>query len=190
MSGTRDRVVMFVDVQNVHITFEKIGQEVRYDVLLKAVEDQYRRRGKVLFKAVAFVPMFEGDERREKLINALSFMGYRVVTKVVKKIGDASSHKINMDIEMAMEIISMADSVDEVVLVTGDRDFVPIVDYLSKKGKRVRVIGTRKGAVSIDLIRACDEYDNMDEIEGILMPFRYSDNYREESRDEEYPSDL
>lgn len=185
MTGVRDRVVMFVDVQNVHITFEKIGQEVRYDVLLKAVEDQYRRRGKTLFKAIAFVPMFEGDERREKLINALSFMGYRVVTKVVKRLGDNVNHKINMDVEMALEIISMADSVDEVVLVTGDRDFVPIVDFLSKKGKRVRVIGTRKGAVSIDLIRACDEYDNMDEIEGILMPFRYSDMGAEHIEEDE-----
>jgi len=190
MSSTKDRVVMFVDVQNVHITFEKIGQEVRYDVLLKAVEDEYRRKGKVLFKAIAFVPMFEGDERREKLINALSFMGYRVVTKVVKKLGDSSAYKINMDIEMAMEIISMADAVDEVVLVTGDRDFVPIIDYLSKKGKRVRVIGTRKGAVSIDLIRACDEYDNMDEIEGLLMPFRYSDHRKEGSDGERYPEDF
>ncbi len=168
------KVAMFIDVQNVHITFEKMGQEVRYDVLLKAVEDQYKRRNKELVKAVAFIPMFQDDERRERLINALSFMGYRVVAKPAKKLADGSV-KVSMDMDMALEILSTAEYVDEVVFITGDSDFVPIVDYLSRKGKRVRVIGTRKGAVGIELIRACDEYNNMEEIEGVLMPFRYSE---------------
>jgi uncharacterized LabA/DUF88 family protein len=87
-----------------------------------------------------------------------------------------------MDMDMALEILSVAEHVDEVVLITGDSDFVPIVDYLSRKGKKVRVIGTRKGAVGIELIRACDEYNNMDEMEGVLMPFRYSES-------SEYPSE-
>ncbi len=166
------KVAVFVDVQNVHITFEKLGQEVRYDILLKAIQEQYSRRGKEIVKAVAFVPMFEGDERRERLINALSFMGYRVIYKPIKKVQEGIP-KINMDVEMTLEILSVAEHVDEVVLITGDSDFVPIVDYLSKKGKKVRVIGTRKGAVGIELIRACDEYNNMDEFEGVLMPFRH-----------------
>jgi len=180
-----NKAAMFIDVQNVHITFERIGQEVRYDVLLKALEEQYKRRGKELIKAIAFVPLFQGDERRERLINALSFMGYRVVAKPVKKLADGSV-KVSMDMDMALEILSVAEYVDEVILVTGDSDFVPIVDYLSRKGKKVRVIGTRKGAVGIELIRACDEYNNMDEMEGVLMPFRYSEGseYPTESEEE------
>ncbi len=173
------KVAIFIDVQNVHITFEKMGQEVRYDVLLKVLEDQYKKRGKELIKAIAFIPMFQGDERRERLINALSFMGYRVVAKPVKKLADGSV-KVSMDMDMALEILSVAEYVDEVVLITGDSDFVPIVDYLSRKGKKVRVIGTRKGAVGIELIRACDEYNNMDEIDGVLMPFRYAEDESEE----------
>jgi uncharacterized LabA/DUF88 family protein len=168
------KVAIFIDVQNVHITFEKMGQEVRYDVLLRTLLEDYKKRGKEIVKAIAFIPIFSGDERRERLVNALSFMGYRVVSKPVKKLADGSV-KVSMDMDMALEILSIAEHVDEVVLITGDSDFVPIVDYLSRKGKRVRIIGTRKGAVGIELIRASDEYNNMDEFDNVLAPFRFSE---------------
>jgi uncharacterized protein (TIGR00288 family) len=75
--------------------------------------------------------------------------------------------KASMDIEMALEILSMAPHLDEVVLVTGDGDFAPLVDTLSRMGKVVKVIGPDR-FTSQDLIHSCDEFINLSQVEGIF----------------------
>ncbi len=159
-------VGVFVDVQNVQETFERQGREVRYDSLQEHIITT-SKRNKHDFKFVAFVPYRSGDERRQRLIDALSFQGYRVVPKPVRERLDGSV-KANMDIELTLEILSMSEHLEEVIIVTGDGDFVALVDWLSKKGKRVVVIGLGRGFTSVELIRACDEYMNLEELEGVV----------------------
>jgi hypothetical protein len=51
-----------------------------------------------------------------------------------------------------------------------------LVDYLSKLGKRVTVLGPGRGPTSIELIRASDHYENLDDIEGVVVaryPYAY-----------------
>jgi len=170
---------MFVDVQNVQVTFEKAGNEVRYDKLLQEVTKRCEKENLILWKSVAFVPFDPRDQRRERLINALSFMGYRVKSKQVKRLPDGSV-KANMDMEITLEILAAAEYLDMIVIVSGDSDFVPLIDTLNRMGKRIWVIGTKKGAVGIELIRASDKYDNMDDIEGVIIPFSVSPGKWEE----------
>jgi uncharacterized LabA/DUF88 family protein len=160
------RVGIFIDIQNVQETFERQGKEVRYDALrryivtsVKTVEPE--------FKFIAFIPFKRDDERRQRLIDALSFQGYRVVAKPVRERVDGSV-KANMDIEITLEILSMAEYLDHVILITGDGDFVALVDWLSKRGRRITVIGLGKGYTSVELIRSSDEYYNLDELEGVI----------------------
>jgi uncharacterized LabA/DUF88 family protein len=161
-----NKAAVFIDVQNVQETFERQGKEVRYDALQRHVlVTGHRERPDCKF--IAFVPFKRDDERRQRLIDALSFQGYRVVSKPVRERPDGSV-KANMDIEITLEILSMADGLKEVILVTGDGDFVALVDWLSKRGKRVFVIGLGRGYTSVELIRACDDYINLDEIEGAV----------------------
>ncbi|MEO0080545.1 MAG: NYN domain-containing protein [candidate division WOR-3 bacterium] len=165
-----NRVGVFVDVQNIQETFERQGKEVRYDAIIQHVLISGRHE-KQECKFIAFVPYKRDDERRQRLIDALSFQGYRVVAKPVRERPDGTI-KANMDIEITLEILSMAEMLSEVVLVTGDGDFVALVDWLSKRGKRVIIIGLGRGYTSVELIRACDEYINLDEIEGAVKgPF-------------------
>jgi len=154
------RVGVFCDVENVVSTFALIKQKVRFERLLNFVREESEREGKILWKAVAFVPK---KESHENLINALSFQGWRVITKPVRTLPDGSI-KSNMDLDMAIEILQTSPYLEEIVLITGDGDFVPIIDLLSKMGKRVWVIGTRKGSVAIDLIRVSDKYINITDI--------------------------
>lgn len=159
---------VFIDVQNVQETFERQGKEVRYDAVIRHIITTGARE-KEHCKFVAFVPFRRDDERRQRLIDALSFQGYRVVAKPVRERPDGTI-KANMDIEITLEILSMSDWLDEIVLITGDGDFVALVDWLSKRGKRVVTIGLGRGYTSVELIRACDEYINLDEIEGAVKP--------------------
>ncbi|NPA80964.1 MAG: NYN domain-containing protein [Thermotogae bacterium] len=161
------KVGAFADVENVVATFQNLNQEVRFDEILRFLRDQLRKEGKVLWKAVAFVPLKKGDRRREGLISALSFQGWRVITKMARR-QPSGTLKANMDMEMAIELLQTSDYLDEVVLITGDGDFIPLIDLLSKKGKRVWVIGTRKGSVALELIRAGDRYMNIVDIQDYL----------------------
>ncbi|MEO0092056.1 MAG: NYN domain-containing protein [candidate division WOR-3 bacterium] len=160
------RIGVFIDVQNVQETFERQGREVRYDMLRRNIMLLWKLEERQ-YKFIAFVPYRREDERRQRLIDALSFQGYRVVAKPVRERLDGS-FKANMDIEITLEVLSMADYLDEVILITGDGDFVALVDWLSKKGKRVAVIGLGKGYTSVELIRASDEYLNLEDIEGVI----------------------
>jgi len=130
---------MFVDVQNVQVTFEKAGNEVRYDKLLQEVTKRCEKENLILWKSVAFVPFDPRDQRRERLINALSFMGYRVKSKQVKRLPDGSV-KANMDMEITLEILAAAEYLDMIVIVS----------------------------------------DNMDDIEGVIIPFSVSPGKWEE----------
>jgi uncharacterized LabA/DUF88 family protein len=160
------KIGVFIDIQNVQETFERQGKEVRYDALRRNVI--LLTKGQELeYKFIAFVPFKRDDERRQRLIDALSFQGYRVVAKPVRERTDGSA-KANMDIEITLEVLSMTDYLEHVILITGDGDFVALVDWLSKRGKRITVVGLGKGYTSVELIRSSDEYFNLDEIEGVI----------------------
>lgn len=154
------KVGVFCDVENVVSTFALVKSKVQFDNLLRYIQDQCENEGKTLWKAVAFIPK---KESHESLINALSFQGWRVISRPVRKLPDGSI-KANMDLEMAVEILQTAPNLDEIVLITGDGDFVPLIDLLSKMGKRIWVIGTRKGSVALELIRVSDRYMNITDI--------------------------
>lgn len=161
------KLAVLVDVQNIQETFERQGYEVRYDALKEHIQRRHsldEREAKFL----AFIPYRRDDERRMRLIDALSFMGFRVVTKPVREHANGGM-KANMDTELVLEAANLADRVEEFVLITGDSDFVTLVDYLSRRGKRVTVLGPGRGSTSVELIRSSDHYQNLDEIPGVVL---------------------
>ena len=161
------RVGVFIDVQNIQETFERQGGEVRYDILKDYILKTYNAKINEV-KFLAFIPYKEDDDKRLRLIDALSFMGFRVFSKRVKERPNGS-FKANMDVEMVLEAVALAPHLDEIVLISGDSDFVPLIDFLSKMGKRITVLGPGRGPTSIELIRASDEYKNLDEVEGVVI---------------------
>ncbi|MFH1609054.1 MAG: NYN domain-containing protein [Candidatus Bipolaricaulota bacterium] len=161
------KAAALVDVQNIQETFERQGYEVRYDALKEYIKRQHGLDEREV-KFLAFIPYRRDDERRMRLIDALSFMGFRVITKPVREHADGGM-KANMDTDLVLEAVNLADLVEEFVLVTGDSDFVTLVDYLSRRGKRVTVLGPGRGSTSVELIRASDHYQNLDEIQGVIL---------------------
>ena len=164
----RVKAAVLVDVQNLQETFERQGMEVRYDSLKEHLKSELEL-GESEVKFLAFVPYKREDDRRMRLIDALSFMGFRVVTKPVREHPDGGM-KANMDVELVLEAVNLASVVEKMVIVTGDSDFVPLVDYLSRRGIRVTVLGPGRGSTSVELIRASDHYQNLDSLAGVVIP--------------------
>ncbi len=162
------KVAVFVDVQNIQQVFEKQGAEIRYDRLKEYLIKRYKKEDGEIVKFSVFIPFRQLDENRLKLIDAISLIGYRVLSKQAKDRPDGSI-KANMDVEMSLEIVSISEYVDEIVIITGDSDFEPLIHYLSRRGKRILLIGPGRGPTAIEIIRASDEFENLDEIEDVVI---------------------
>jgi len=162
------KVSVFIDVQNIQQVFEKQGAEIRYDRLKDYLTERYKKKDGEIIKLSAFIPYRLSDENRLKLIDAISLIGYRVLSKLAKERPDGSI-KANMDVEMVLEMITSLEYVDEIVLITGDSDFEPLIHFLSKRGKKILIIGPGRGPTAIEIIRASDEFENLDEIGDVVL---------------------
>lgn len=158
------RVGVFVDVQNLYMCVKSVFGHAKINY--KALRDFLTRDG-ALVKMVAFTCYDPENRSQVDFMHALALMGYRIVAKPLKRMPDGNI-KASMDMEMALEILTSAPYFDELILVTGDGDFAPLVDYLARMGKIIKVIGPDR-LTSPDLIRACDQFINLTQIEGIFM---------------------
>lgn len=128
---------VFVDIQNIYMCVKMAfpGRQINY----RAVMDFLNKEG-VVTTFTAFSCVDPERQEQRGFLMAMALMGYRVVTKPIKKMADGNI-KANIDMEMAMEILDQAPFLDEIVLLSGDGDFVSLVNRLVQMGKRVMVIG-------------------------------------------------
>ena len=79
------------------------------------------------------------------LIDWLDYNGYSVVTKATKEFVDQTGRrkvKGNMDIELAVDAMEIAATIDHMVLFSGDGDFRSLVEAVQRRGVRVTVVST------------------------------------------------
>ena len=157
------RVGVFVDVQNIYLTTQAVYGNPKIN--FAKLRNYFQEQGAIVTLS-AFTCYNPDNEGQRAFLNALGLLGYRVISKPIRKLPDGSI-KANMDLEMAIETLSQAPYLDEIVLVSGDGDFKALVDYLCDMGKFVRVVGPEK-MTSPELIQAAHQFTNLHAIEGIL----------------------
>jgi uncharacterized LabA/DUF88 family protein len=150
------RVGIFIDTQNLYHCAKNIyGAKVNFDQVVKD-----GLAGRSLTRAVAYVTTTEsGDEKN--FFDALGKMGIETKTKNLQ-IFSGGAKKANWDIDLAMDAIKLAPKLDAVILVTGDGDFVSLVEYLQNVGCQVEVMCFGK-VTSAKLIEASDDFIDLDE---------------------------
>ena len=156
---------VFIDAQNIYMC-TKVTHPNHY-MNYQALVDFLSKRNAVSTFTV-FYCIDPANESQARFVMALALMGYRVVTKPIKRLPDGSI-KANMDMEMALEILDQAPFLDEIVIVSGDGDFVSLIDRLVRMGKRVMVIGPDQFCAP-ELIQACHEFISLSQIPGFLEP--------------------
>src|SRR5205814_3401271 len=137
-----DKIALFIDGANLYATARALGFDVDYRRLLK----EFQSRGS-LVRAFYYTTIIEDQEYTSirPLIDWLDYNGYTVVTKPTKEFVDASGRrkiKGNMDIELAVHVMEMVDSIDHLVLFSGDGDFRSLVEAVQRKGRKVSVVST------------------------------------------------
>lgn len=98
------------------------------------------------------------------MIDWLDYNGFKVVTKPAKEFTDAAGRrkiKGNMDIELTVDALELADVVDHYVIFSGDGDFRTLVEALQRRGRKVSVVSTMASQppmISDDLRRQADHF--------------------------------
>lgn len=151
------RVGILVDIQNMYYSARVLYQKkVNFEAILKAGVGDRK-----LIRAIAYgIKTAEGLE--EKFFDALEKAGYEVKTKDLQ-IFPGGAKKGDWDVGIAVDAIKLSKSLDVIVLVSGDGDFLPLVEYLrGTTGCRVEVIAFDESA-SAKLIESADRFINLSE---------------------------
>jgi len=171
MSYTSNRIALFIDGANLHATAKALGFDIDYRRLLK----EFEGRGSLL-RAFYYTAIIEDQEYSSvrPLTDWLSYNGYTGVTKAVKEFTDASGRrkvKGNMDIELAVDAMDLANQIDQMVLFSGDGDFRSLVEAVQRHGVRVTVISTissQPPMIADELRRQADVFTDLAELQSKL----------------------
>jgi len=166
-----ERVALFIDGSNLYSAARSLGFDIDYRRLLKV----FREKGR-LVRAYYYTALIEDQEYSpiRPLIDWLDYNGYTMVTKPTKEFTDAMGRrkiKGNMDIELAIDVLEMAEHLDHVILFSGDGDFRRLVEAVQRKGLRVSVVSTIKSAppmVADELRRQADDFIELSELAPLI----------------------
>ena len=164
-----ERVALFVDGANLHAAARALGFDIDYKRLLKYFQEQCR-----LIRAFYYTALIEDQEYSplRPLVDWLDYNGFTMVTKPTKEFTDALGRrkiKGNMDIELAIDVMEMAEHLDHIVLFSGDGDFRRLVEAVQRKGVRVTVVSTVRSSppmVADELRRQADSFIELDSLSG------------------------
>lgn len=148
------RVGVFVDAANVELASDRLRARFDWKKILEMLT-----RDRQLVRAIAYSPVHDDPGvsiETQRFVEPFLGKGYKVVTKPLKRFADGSI-KANVDIEMALDVIEMADRLDVVCLISGDGDFQRLVEVVQSKGVRVEVVAVGSSTAS-NLRNAADYY--------------------------------
>ncbi len=163
-----ERIALFIDGANLYATAKSLGFDIDYKRLLR----EFQSRG-YLLRAFYYTAVVEDQEYSSirPLIDWLDYNGYTVVTKATKEFVDQTGRrkvKGNMDIELAVDAMELAEHLDHLVIFSGDGDFRSLVEALQHKGKRVSVISTlttNPPMVADELRRQADQFIELTDLQ-------------------------
>jgi uncharacterized LabA/DUF88 family protein len=161
MTESADKIALFIDGANLYATAKTLGFNIDYKRLLK----EFQKRG-ALVRAFYYTATIEDQEFSaiRPLLDWLDYNGFAVVTKPMKEFVDVSGRrkvKGNMDIELAVDAMEIAEHVDQIVLFSGDGDFRSLVEAVQRRGVRVTVvssISSNPPMVAAELRRQADVF--------------------------------
>lgn len=162
-----ERVAMFIDGANLYAAARSLGFDIDY----KRLREGFAAEGR-LIRSFYYTALMEDQEYSpiRPLVDWLDYNGYTMVTKPTKEFTDASGRrkiKGNMDIELAIDVMEMAECVDHILLFSGDGDFRRLVEAVQRKGVRVTVVSTVRSQppmVADELRRQADNFIELQDL--------------------------
>lgn len=151
------RVAIFVDGSNLFYAALQLGIEIDYTKLLCHLTANAR-----LLRAFFYTGVDRANDKQQGFLLWMRRNGYRVITKDLIQLPDGSK-KANLDVEIAVDMMTLAGHIDTAILVSGDGDLAYAVNTIAYRGVRVAVVSLRS-MTSDSLINVADYYIDLDTI--------------------------
>jgi uncharacterized LabA/DUF88 family protein len=186
----QERLALFIDGANLYSAARALGFDIDYKKLLT----EFSKKG-ILVRAYYYTALLEDREFSplRPLVDWLDYNGYTLVTKSVREFTDAAGRrkiKGNMDIEISVDMMELAPSVDHIVLFSGDGDFRRLVESVQRRGRRVSVVSslrTQPAMVSDDLRRQADHFIELVDLQPLIAREGVSPRQSNHERPERAP---
>ncbi|OAF06875.1 NYN domain-containing protein [Bradyrhizobium centrolobii] len=167
MSYSKRKIALFIDGPNLYAAAKSVGFDIDYRHLL----NEFKDRGSLL-RAFYYTAIIEdqGHPPVRPLVDWLDYNGYTVVTKPGKEFVDVGGRrkvKANMDIELTVDAMDLAQHIDEMVLFSGDGNFRSLLEAVQRRGVLVTVISTlasQPPMIADELRRQADVFTDLVEL--------------------------
>lgn len=148
------RVAVFIDTANMYHSAKHLyNARLNFkNVLEEAVSERQ------LIRAIAYVITTKGGEEKP-FLDALTNIGIEMKSKELQEFAGGAK-KGDWDVGLSVDAIRIGDGVDVIVIVSGDGDYIPLVEYLQNQGKQVEVIAFRE-STSSKLVEKADGFTDL-----------------------------
>ncbi len=167
-----EKLAVFIDGSNLYAAARNLSFDIDYRKLLAWAGQRGR-----LMRAFYYTALIEDQDYTpiRPLVDWLDYNGYTMVTKPAKEFTDSQGRrkiKGNIDIELAIDMMEIADRVDHVILFSGDGDFRKLVEAVQRKGVRVSVVSTISTSppmIADELRRQADKFIDLVQISDFIQ---------------------
>ncbi len=166
-----EKLALFIDGTNLYSAARGLSLEVDFRKLIQ----EFRKRGRLL-RANYYTTLVETDEHNpiRPLVDWLSYNGFNTIVKNAKEYTDREGRRRvrgSMDLEIATDMLELAEHLDHIVLFSGNGDFRRVVEAVKAKGVRVTVISSVKSqpqVVADELRREADAFIDVEEMADLI----------------------
>jgi uncharacterized LabA/DUF88 family protein len=167
----QEKIGLFIDGSNLYAAARALGFDIDYKSLLELFSSKGH-----LVRAYYYTALMEDQEYLpiRPLVDWLDYNGYTMVTKPTKEFTDSMGRrkiKGNMDMELAIDVLEMAEHLDHVILFSGDGDFRRLVEAVQRRGVRVTVVSTFRSSppmVADELRRQADVFIELSDLAPLI----------------------
>ena len=169
----QEKTAFFIDGANLYKAARNLGFDIDYKNLLAKAQ-----AGCQLIRASYYTAIQEDRDQDysplRPLVDWLDYNGYRMVTKTTREFTDQQGRKRfkgSTDIELAVDMMQLADRLDHIILFSGNGDFRRAIEAVQAKAVRVTAVSTVKSAppmASDELRRQADSFIDLADLEEII----------------------
>jgi uncharacterized LabA/DUF88 family protein len=157
------RVAIFIDTQNIYHSAKNFyNKKVDFGNLVKILTNERN-----LVRAIAYVVQSNLSSREISFFETLVHKGIELRVKEMIYLPDGEK-KADWDVGIAVDAIRISKFVDVVILVSGDGDFAPLVEYLKNQGNIVELAGFSRNT-SVKLKELADYFYDLDELKNYIL---------------------
>jgi uncharacterized LabA/DUF88 family protein len=161
-----ERIVVLIDGANLFYAAMQLGIEIDYTRLLKSLT-----RGRSLVRAYFYTGVDRTNEKQQRFLLWMRHNGFRVVSKDLIQHPDGSK-KADLNIEMAVDMLTLSQHCDTIVLLSGTGDLTYAVDHVSYRGVKIEVVSLPT-MTSDSLINVSDHFIDLARLRSGIEKLRH-----------------